>query len=55
MGAMAEGAQFVVRLASAREKATYLVKLGRVQEAREVALLSKDAAELLESIARNEH
>lgn len=52
MGAVAEGAQFVARLASAREKVTYLVKLGKIQEAREVAMLSKDAAELLESIAR---
>lgn len=54
MRAIAEGAQFVARLASAREKATFLVKLGKVQEAREVAMLSKDAAELLELIARTE-
>jgi hypothetical protein len=53
MGALERGKAYVGRLATAREKAAYLVRLGFPQEAREVAVLANDAG-LLESIARNE-
>lgn len=53
MGEPAQGKQYVARLPTPRQRATYLVRLGCADEAREVALLAKDA-ELLESIAKNE-
>ena len=53
MGEAAEGRKYVPRLGTPREKATYLVRLGCAAEAREVAVIAKDA-ELLESIARKE-
>lgn len=53
MGEAEEGRKYVARLPTPRQKATYLIRLGCPAEAREVAVLAKDA-DLLESIARNE-
>jgi len=52
-GNLEEGKKYISRLGSAREKATFLVRFGCVDEARELAVLSKDS-QLLESIARDE-
>lgn len=53
MGEAAEGKKYVSRLSTPRLRATYLIRLGCPAEAREVAVVAKDA-DLLESIARNE-
>ena len=51
-GASEEAASYVPRLSTAHDKAYYLVRLGRTEEARAIAALAKDA-ELVDRIDKH--